>query len=349
MHGVYATTAAGVSTAPCAPPSSKPSASRSSSATCRTPSVLRTAWSSASRRTVSAGPTGISGRATGRWVGDRAAVSALGHRPRVLRRDRGGRPRSHAWKKGDRVLVPFSQGEGTCEWCRTAIRTSATRHSFPGVAYWGGFGRYVGIPHADVNLVALPESVAFIDAASMGCRYMTSFHAVVDQAHVQAGEWVAVHGCGGVGLSAVQIATAIGRQRHRRRRRRREARRSRRSEGAVATRERGEGRARRRDHRPHRRRRARLDRRPRRRRHVPQLRSCALRKRGRHICRSVSRLERREGRDRAADRLIVLKELQVHRLARHAGAALRPMLRMVESGKLKPGQARAPHASGSRR
>src|SRR5262249_56162591 len=79
-----------------------------------------------------------------------------------------------------------------------------------GVAYWGGFGRLVAIPYADVNLVALPESVPFTDAASMGCRYMTAFHAVVDQAHVRAGEWVAVHGCGGVGLSAVQIASAMG-------------------------------------------------------------------------------------------------------------------------------------------
>src|SRR2546429_9149740 len=44
----------------------------------------------------------------------------------------------------------------------------------------------------------------------MGCRYMTAFHGVVDQAKVGAGEWVAVYGCGGVGLSAVQIATALG-------------------------------------------------------------------------------------------------------------------------------------------
>src|SRR4029077_78263 len=80
----------------------------------------------------------------------------------------------------------------------------------PGVAYWGGFGRLVGLPHADVNLVALPESVPFVDAASMGCRYMTAFHAIVDQARTCAGEWVAVHGCGGVGLSAVQIASALG-------------------------------------------------------------------------------------------------------------------------------------------
>jgi D-arabinose 1-dehydrogenase-like Zn-dependent alcohol dehydrogenase len=66
------------------------------------------------------------------------------------------------------------------------------------------------VPYADVNLVRLPEGVDFVEAASMGCRFMTSFHGLVDQAQVRAGEWVAVHGCGGIGLSAIQIAAALG-------------------------------------------------------------------------------------------------------------------------------------------
>src|SRR5262245_15555215 len=113
-------------------------------------------------------------------------------------------------KPGDRVLVPFSAGEGTCEWCREGHHNICDTLLTPGVVYWGGFGRYVAVPFADVNLVPLPESVSFVDAASMGCRFMTAFHALVDQAGVRAGEWVAVHGCGGVGLSVVQIATALG-------------------------------------------------------------------------------------------------------------------------------------------
>jgi len=114
------------------------------------------------------------------------------------------------FKRGDRVIVPFSQGEGTCEWCRSGHHNLCNTPLTPGFAYWGGFGRYVAVPYADVNLVPLPESVPFVDAASMGCRFMTSFHGLVDQARVNAGEWVAVHGCGGIGLSAVQIATALG-------------------------------------------------------------------------------------------------------------------------------------------
>jgi D-arabinose 1-dehydrogenase-like Zn-dependent alcohol dehydrogenase len=113
-------------------------------------------------------------------------------------------------KVGDRVLVPFSQGDGTCEWCRDGHHNICDTLLTPGVVYWGGYGRYVAVPFADVNLVALPDSVGFVDAASMGCRFMTAFHGLVDRAGVRAGEWVAVHGCGGVGLSAVQIAIALG-------------------------------------------------------------------------------------------------------------------------------------------
>ncbi|MFH1570709.1 MAG: zinc-binding dehydrogenase, partial [Gemmatimonadota bacterium] len=72
------------------------------------------------------------------------------------------------------------------------------------------FARYVAIPFADANLVRLPEALGFVEAASLGCRFMTSFRGVVDQGRVRGGEWVAVHGCGGVGLSAVMIAVAQG-------------------------------------------------------------------------------------------------------------------------------------------
>jgi alcohol dehydrogenase/propanol-preferring alcohol dehydrogenase len=56
----------------------------------------------------------------------------------------------------------------------------------------------------------VPDAVCFVEGGGMGCRFMTAFHGRADRAAVQAGEWVAVHGCGGVGLSAVQIATALG-------------------------------------------------------------------------------------------------------------------------------------------
>jgi alcohol dehydrogenase len=66
------------------------------------------------------------------------------------------------------------------------------------------------IPYADVNLVRVPESIDFVDVASLGCRFGTAFRGVVSQGRTRPGEWVVVHGCGGVGLSAVMIAASQG-------------------------------------------------------------------------------------------------------------------------------------------
>jgi D-arabinose 1-dehydrogenase-like Zn-dependent alcohol dehydrogenase len=116
------------------------------------------------------------------------------------------------WKRGDRVLFPMNPGEGTCEWCRSGNQHICESGAglVPGVSYWGAFGEYVAIRHADVNLAHLPESLSFADSASLGCRYMAAFHGLVDVANVRGGEWVVVYGCGGMGLSAVQIAAALG-------------------------------------------------------------------------------------------------------------------------------------------
>jgi D-arabinose 1-dehydrogenase-like Zn-dependent alcohol dehydrogenase len=61
-----------------------------------------------------------------------------------------------------------------------------------------------------VNLVALPDGLASEAAAALGCRFATAYRAIVQVGRVRGGEWVAVHGCGGVGLSAVMIAAAVG-------------------------------------------------------------------------------------------------------------------------------------------
>jgi len=116
------------------------------------------------------------------------------------------------WKPGDRVTTPFCCGCGTCVECRTGNSQICDRYTQPGFTHWGGFAARVEIRHADVNLVALPSFIDFVTAASLGCRFVTSFRAVVQQGRVSAGEWVAVHGCGGVGLSAIMIAKAVGAQ-----------------------------------------------------------------------------------------------------------------------------------------
>jgi len=116
------------------------------------------------------------------------------------------------WKIGDRITVPFVGGCGACPECHAGHQQVCDHQFQPGFTHWGSFAEYVGIHHADLNLVALPDTLDFATAASLGCRFVTSFRAVVDQGRVSAGQWVAVHGCGGVGLSAIMIARAVGAQ-----------------------------------------------------------------------------------------------------------------------------------------
>ncbi len=116
------------------------------------------------------------------------------------------------WRAGDRVTVPFVCGCGTCPQCDTGNQQVCDRQSQPGFTHWGSFAEYVAIDYADENLVRLPDDTDYVTAASLGCRFVTSFRAVVDQGRLSAGEWIAVHGCGGVGLSAIMIAKALDAQ-----------------------------------------------------------------------------------------------------------------------------------------
>ncbi|MFF8933993.1 zinc-dependent alcohol dehydrogenase family protein [Streptomyces paradoxus] len=114
------------------------------------------------------------------------------------------------WRSGDRVTVPFICACGTCPSCVAGDHQVCERQTQPGFTHWGSFAQYVALDHADVNLVALPGELSFATAASLGCRFATAYRAVVQQGRAAAGHWVAVHGCGGVGLSAVMIAAASG-------------------------------------------------------------------------------------------------------------------------------------------
>jgi alcohol dehydrogenase len=119
-------------------------------------------------------------------------------------------PEVRGFAPGDRVTVPFCCGCGTCEPCRHGHTQICDRDFQPGFTAWGSFAELVALPRADLNLVRLPDALGFVAAASLGCRFMTAFAAVTEHGRVGAGDWIAIHGCGGVGLSALMIAGALG-------------------------------------------------------------------------------------------------------------------------------------------
>ena len=114
------------------------------------------------------------------------------------------------WRVGDRVTTPFVLGCGACVYCAAGDQQVCERQYQPGFTGPGSFAEYVALPYAEANLVRLPDEMAFEVAAALGCRFATAFRGIAAQGRLQAGEWVAVHGCGGVGLSAVMIARALG-------------------------------------------------------------------------------------------------------------------------------------------
>ena len=114
------------------------------------------------------------------------------------------------WRPGDRVTVPFVCGCGTCEWCRAGDAQVCPDQQQPGFTHWGSFAERVALHAADTNLVSIPDEVGFTTAASLGCRFATAYRALVGRARVREGEWVTVVGAGGLGLSVVMIARALG-------------------------------------------------------------------------------------------------------------------------------------------
>src|SRR3954467_11285262 len=114
------------------------------------------------------------------------------------------------WAPGDRVTVPFVCARGTCREGAAGRHQVCDRQTQPGFTHWGSFAELTAIDWADVNLVGLPDALDAEAAAALGCRFATAYRAVLQIGRVRAGEWVAVHGCGGVGLSATMVAAAAG-------------------------------------------------------------------------------------------------------------------------------------------
>ena len=83
------------------------------------------------------------------------------------------------WSVGDRVTVPFVIGCGRCEFCADGEQNVCPDQVQPGFTYAGSWAELVAVPSAQGNLVRLPDGVDVVAAASLGCRFATSFRALV--------------------------------------------------------------------------------------------------------------------------------------------------------------------------
>ena len=114
------------------------------------------------------------------------------------------------WTVGDRVIAPFILACGTCPSCQAGNQTTCPTQMVPGFTVPGAFAEQIAVPRADVNLAVLPAGMDPALAASLGCRVTTAWHALTGRADLRAGEWLAIWGAGGVGLSAMLLGRALG-------------------------------------------------------------------------------------------------------------------------------------------
>jgi len=109
-------------------------------------------------------------------------------------------------EKGDRVLVHYVISCGSCNYCRTEREHYCAKYQMIGKTVDGGLAEYVKVPAR--NVLKLPESVPFEQAAILGCAVSTAYHSL-RRGKVGNDDTVVVYGVGGLGLHAVQLASKV--------------------------------------------------------------------------------------------------------------------------------------------
>ncbi|MBU0514280.1 MAG: zinc-binding dehydrogenase [Proteobacteria bacterium] len=130
----------------------------------------------------------------------------LGHEPSGVVSELG--EGVQGWRQGDRVAIYPQVTCGTCTQCREGRDGICARTRVLGMHREGAFAQYLAIPAK--NLVRIPENVSFFEAAIMTDAVATPFHAVTRRGRVRPGETVAVFGCGGLGMNAIQACRLSG-------------------------------------------------------------------------------------------------------------------------------------------
>jgi 2-desacetyl-2-hydroxyethyl bacteriochlorophyllide A dehydrogenase len=112
------------------------------------------------------------------------------------------------WAVGDRVTVPLDVVCGECRHCRTGHTQRCRRMVRIGFERDGGHARYLAVPAA--NVIALPPTLAYDEAAILPDAVASMYHALICQGKVGVGQNVLIHGAGGLGIHGVQIARLAG-------------------------------------------------------------------------------------------------------------------------------------------
>ena len=111
-------------------------------------------------------------------------------------------------RPGDRVVVYYYVGCGTCEWCRRGDENLCGQlRAEYGFFHDGGYAEAIVVPER--NAVPLPAGLGFEAAAPIGCGVTTAIHAA-NLARLAAGETAVVYGIGAVGFGLVQLARLRG-------------------------------------------------------------------------------------------------------------------------------------------
>ena len=112
------------------------------------------------------------------------------------------------WIEGDRVLIPSVLSCGRCDYCRHGRENLCDHLAMLGNHRDGAYAEFAVAPAAE--LIRVPDSIPLEQACIVADAVSTPHHAVTRRGRVAAGDWVAVVGCGGVGLNVVQCAVAVG-------------------------------------------------------------------------------------------------------------------------------------------
>lgn len=110
-------------------------------------------------------------------------------------------------KPGNRVCLHYLATCGECGFCRAGHEQFCPHTEMLGKDRDGGYAEFIAMPARSV--FRLPDEIPFEQGAIMMCSSATSLHAL-RKARLQPGETVAVFGVGGLGISAVQLAKALG-------------------------------------------------------------------------------------------------------------------------------------------